>query len=158
MIKLRLIPCGISCFYSIFHQFFTICADPENSNVLMVIIGAAATLVIVCIVFGTYRILKSDMFKKLLGYEKDPYLALTKETQQYNNHNILDEVSLSNTSGAGRTQFVQVRDVYIFLVMVNIIIFIQITIKEKARTFVSLQVSLLLTLQLYSNCISENDF
>ena len=75
----------------------------------MVAIGAVATLVIVCIVFATYRTIKSDMFKKLLGQEKDPYLALSKETQQYNNHNILDEVSLSNTSGAGRTQFVQVR-------------------------------------------------
>lgn len=81
--------------------------NPENSNVLMVAIGAVATLVIVCIVFATYRTIKSDMFKKLLGQEKDPYLALSKETQQYNNHNILDEVSLSNTSGAGRTQFVQ---------------------------------------------------
>ena len=44
--------------------------------------------------------------KKILGYEKDPYVAVAKEPQ-YTNH-ILDEISLSNTSGAGRTQFVQV--------------------------------------------------
>merc|ERR1740124_783273 len=78
---------------------------PGNSNILMVIIGAAGTLVLVIIFFGIYKTFRSRMFKKLLGYEKDPYVAVAKEPQ-YTNH-ILDEISLSNTSGAGRTQFVQ---------------------------------------------------
>jgi len=81
-----------------------------NSNILMVIIGAAGTLVLVIIVFGIYKTFKSRTFKKLLGTEKDPYVALPKEPHvQYTHHNHigLDEISLSNTSGAGRTQFVQ---------------------------------------------------
>ena len=73
----------------------------------MVIIGAAGTLVLVIIFFGIYKTFRSRTFKKLLGTEKDPYVAVAKEPQ-YTNH-ILDEISLSNTSGAGRTQFVQVR-------------------------------------------------
>lgn len=78
---------------------------PANSNVLMVIIGAAGTLVLVIFSFGIYKFFRSRMMKKILGYEKDPYVAVAKEPQ-YTNH-ILDEISLSNTSGAGRTQFVQ---------------------------------------------------
>ena len=80
---------------------------PANSNVLMVIIGAAGTLVLVIFSFGIYKFFRSRMMKKILGYEKDPYVAVAKEPQ-YTNH-ILDEISLSNTSGAGRTQFVQVQ-------------------------------------------------
>ena len=73
----------------------------------MLIIGAAGTLVIVIVIFGIYKTLKSRTIKKLLGTEKDPYITIAKEPQ-YDNH-ILDEISLGNASGAGRTQFVQVQ-------------------------------------------------
>ena len=72
----------------------------------MLIIGAAGTLLFVILAFGIYKTFSSRTIKKLLGYEKDPYVTVAKEPQ-YTNH-ILDEISLSNTSGAGRTQFVQV--------------------------------------------------
>nr|AEP16399.1 TGF-beta type I receptor [Mnemiopsis leidyi] len=84
---------------------YTAPPSPENSNILMLIIGAAGTLLFVILAFGIYKTFSSRTIKKLLGYEKDPYVTVAKEPQ-YTNH-ILDEISLSNTSGAGRTQFVQ---------------------------------------------------
>lgn len=80
---------------------------PENSNVLMIIIGAAGTLIIVCIVFGIYKTFRSRMFKKLMGYEKETFLPLS-EKEPHPHQYLIDDISLSNTSGAGRTQFVQV--------------------------------------------------
>ena len=73
----------------------------------MVVVGAVGALSLVFLAFVIYKLLKSRFFKKLLGQDyKEPYVAVSKEPA-YHNH-LVDEISLSNTSGAGRTQFVQV--------------------------------------------------
>lgn len=78
---------------------------PESNGLLMLVIGVVGTLFIVAIVVVFYKAFRSRRFQKLLGYEKETFLPITKEPQ-YTNH-LIEEISLSNTSGAGRTQFVQ---------------------------------------------------
>eukprot|EP00116_Pleurobrachia_bachei_P003167 sb/3463429/ len=81
-----------------------------NNGIWWLVVGALSMLGVVMLGGALYRAFKCRRFRKAMGI-KDPYITLEqKELPVYPTDphpQYFSDMSLSNTSGAGRTQFVQ---------------------------------------------------